>query len=187
MAKLKMTRPHRIIPQLSLKDIARFWNKVNKVGGDACWEWLGGANQAGYGMFGLSNQVFLAHRVSASISGILTDQSMQALHDCDNPRCVRPDHLYQGTQSDNIKDCIAKKRNNTASIPKGEAHYSRMKPELVLRGERIGTAILNDYVVRFIRQLVLLSLTDREIGTLLGIRPSIVWQIKSGVTWKHVR
>ncbi|MDP3703584.1 MAG: HNH endonuclease signature motif containing protein [Candidatus Omnitrophota bacterium] len=77
-----------------------------------CWEWRGGVNNQGYGQIGLgarSAGTALAHRV-AWVVAHGEWPTLNILHGCDNPRCVRLDHLFEGTQSDNMRDASAKGR-----------------------------------------------------------------------------
>ena len=91
----------------------RFWKYVNKT--ETCWLWAGGTNgRAGYGHILAdlpSRKLVYAHRVSWELANGAIPDGLWVLHNCpggDNPSCVNPDHLYLGTNSDNIKDEIAK-------------------------------------------------------------------------------
>jgi hypothetical protein len=85
----------------------KFWNKVNKT--DSCWEWQGSKDRDGYGRYKSNGKLWQAHRYSVLLDG-KDPKGMVVMHSCDNPSCVRPDHLQLGTQADNIKDMIAKGR-----------------------------------------------------------------------------
>lgn len=95
-----------------------FWKRVVPLPGNACWEWQAGLSTKPrrYGnisvYFGkeIGIKCFLAHRASWIIHHGPIPDGMQVCHKCDNPLCVRPDHLFLGTQSDNIQDAIAKGR-----------------------------------------------------------------------------
>lgn len=87
----------------------RFWEKVEKQPGDGCLIWTGAKNGDGYGLIGVSATSKLAHRVAYELLiGPLGNQV--ACHKCDTPACVRPDHVFPGTQQDNVADCAAKGR-----------------------------------------------------------------------------
>lgn len=89
---------------------ARFWSRVKKGTGDqACWEWHGGMYWHGYGRFYDRRDVY-AHRYAFArfVSPIPDD--MHICHHCDNKKCVRPDHLFVGTRSDNMQDAQRKGR-----------------------------------------------------------------------------
>jgi hypothetical protein len=95
--------------------VARFWNKVKiipEANSDACWEWQGGTMPNGYGVASIGeSKTQLAHRFAASLSQDIKNQIVR--HKCDNPLCVRPDHLEVGTQQENISDMINKERKHT--------------------------------------------------------------------------
>lgn len=93
---------------LKQKSIVRFWAKVRKS--DGCWEWIGGRSKRGYGVFGVNRRPTYAHRISFGLANGPYDLSFHVLHRCDNECCVRPDHLFLGTHSDNMLDMIAKGR-----------------------------------------------------------------------------
>ena len=81
----------------------RFWSHVEKT--DGCWLWKGGGDR--YGIFDKRG----AHRVSWKLAnGKSIPKGMEVCHHCDNGLCVRPDHLFLGTQSDNLIDCSKKGR-----------------------------------------------------------------------------
>lgn len=90
----------------------RFWSFVAK--GDGCWEWTGTTSR-GYGTLrvgSLSNgtrRKILAHRYSLALA-LGREPVGMVLHHCDNRLCVRPDHLYEGTSSDNMRDAYDRKR-----------------------------------------------------------------------------
>lgn len=87
----------------------RFWSKVNKT--KTCWEWTGALNHCGYGTFWFNNKTVHAHRLSWVIANNRhVPKGKLTLHKCDNPKCVRPDHLFIGTQRDNVYDCLNKNR-----------------------------------------------------------------------------
>lgn len=88
---------------------ARFWSKVRK--GDGCWEWQAKRFDNGYGSFAVSrNKNQGAHRVAWELTNGPIPAGMSVLHHCDNRPCVRPDHLFLGTQLDNMRDMLAKGR-----------------------------------------------------------------------------
>ncbi len=89
---------------------ADFWKKVNKGEGDCCWLWTTGKDREGYGFFWYKNKMIRAHRF---VMGVILGKELGNLlvcHTCDNPSCVRPDHLFLGTVSDNAQDMLKKGR-----------------------------------------------------------------------------
>ena len=96
--------------------LARFWSKVNipttNGKSNACWTWNGPITAGGYGTaIDANNKWILAHRFIAGLSNDITDKVV--MHICDNPACVRPDHLAVGTHHDNTHDMIDKGRHPT--------------------------------------------------------------------------
>jgi hypothetical protein len=86
-----------------------YWNKVNKETSNSCWEWTGKLSKDGYGGFKMKHEWMQVHRWSMKLAG--HDIAGKVVcHKCDNPKCVREDHLFLGTQADNVKDMIAKGR-----------------------------------------------------------------------------
>lgn len=104
--------PARPRPILSDSDKARFWTKVQH--GDGCWLWTGAHNQRGYGFLSFGHRPdrfnIVAHVVAWAIEHGEWPDPLSVLHRCDNPGCVRPDHLWRGTQGDNMRDAAAKGR-----------------------------------------------------------------------------
>ena len=91
----------------------RFWDKVTI--GDDCWEWQAYRipPPSGYGQFGMGGRrgrMHPAHRVAWLLWHGTIPEGMRVLHRCDNPPCVRPDHLFLGTQADNVRDMHQKGR-----------------------------------------------------------------------------
>lgn len=102
----------------------RFWARVNKNGPipahrpelGPCWVWTASKYKNGYGRFQFHNRVVGTHRVAWILThGPLSD-GYETCHHCDNPACVRPDHLFVGTSSDNAQDRERKGRGKSAGI-----------------------------------------------------------------------
>lgn len=97
--------------------ILRFCNKIKKDEATGCWNWIG-ATVGNYGCFRIDSSVCLAHRVSMHLfkGTPLKAHSRKeglVLHKCNNSKCVNPNHLYVGNQTDNIKDCTNAGRRGT--------------------------------------------------------------------------
>jgi hypothetical protein len=89
----------------------RFWNKVDIKSDDECWLWKGGKDRYGYGRFYLDKKDVIAHRISYELhNNKQIKNGLLILHSCDNPNCVNPHHLSEGTYQDNQDDCVNRKR-----------------------------------------------------------------------------
>lgn len=97
----------------------RFWSKVNKT--EDCWLWIGAKNNTNYGYIRVGDKMKNAHRVSWEITNGPIPKDLFVLHKCDNPSCVRPDHLFLGTHQDNMTD---KKSKGRAIGRPGENHHN---------------------------------------------------------------
>lgn len=88
----------------------RLWSHVRVAEGDACWEWQGWRNVQGYGKVRVGKRARRAHRVVYEDAYGPIPAGLCVLHRCDNPSCVRPDHLFLGTRVDNGADMARKGR-----------------------------------------------------------------------------
>lgn len=140
----------------------RFWAKVSVGCLDDCWIWTACRNEDNYGQFRFRGQMQLAHRVAFEFYFGEFDLSKCVLHDCDNPPCCNPWHLFLGTQRENIAD-----RNR-----KGRTAHTF--------GERNGRFKLSaDYHHEIIR-LRLEGATLRELADLYGVSQSLIWLVCNG-------
>jgi hypothetical protein len=149
----------------------RFWSKVDQSGGpDACWEWTASRHQQGYGVFGYKGKVQKAHRVAyafAKNNGELP--ANKVLHSCDNPPCCNPDHLWEGTQQDNMDDMKRKGRRKGIGV-----------------GSSNGRAILTDDDVRDIRRRLATGESQQSIANDYDVRQTTISKIKRRKQWAHV-
>ena len=150
---------------------ARFWSKVQKAEGEACWLWTAAVHSGtGYGMFSVSRSIADgAHRVAWRLTNGEIPDGQWVLHRCDNPRCVRPDHLFLGTHDDNMADMVSKGRGTTAN-----------------RGEGSARARLTEEDVREIRRLSATGFGLSELGKRFGVPSTTISAIVHRYTWKHV-
>lgn len=156
-------------PSISPSLHKRLWEKIERTEANECWL-FNGYKSKGYGKIGEGGRygkILRAHRVVyQEIHGPIPI-GMEVLHHCDNPSCCNPDHLFLGSQADNMIDKQKKGRcRNTDS-----------------RGERNNAAILTEKQVLDIRAD---SRILREIAEDYGVATSTIHAIRKGVNWSHV-
>lgn len=149
----------------------RFWDKVNKTAG--CWLWIGGkGGQAGYGQIRLGSVVdgtrrhVYSHRLSYEMHYGPIPKGMFVLHKCDSPSCVRPDHLFLGSHSENMADMKNKGRS--------------------LMGEKNVMAKLTLPQVRAIKTRLSLGWTQRKLAKEYGVTFQAINLIAVGKNWAHI-
>jgi len=142
----------------------RFWNKVDKSGD--CWEWTGFKHK-GYGRFSVGVRRLRSHRVAWELTHGPIPDGMLVLHTCDNPGCVNPDHLFLGTQADNMADMVSKGR----------------QPFVKVLGEGVGTSKLAEDQVRSIRSD---PRSQRAIARDYGVSQTAISEIKNRKRWRHI-
>jgi hypothetical protein len=109
-------------------EIEEFYSKIEKKD-NGCWEWITISPGRRYGKFKQKR----AHRWAYEYFVGPIPEGMYACHKCDNTKCVNPNHIFPGTQKDNIND--AKQKGRLAT---GDRHGSHTHPESIARGERNG-------------------------------------------------
>ena len=160
----------------------RFWSKVNKETTSGCWEWQAAKSRYGYGVFRVTTRTgMLAHRYSFWLATGTSPKGLFVCHHCDNPPCVRPDHLFLGTQADNMKDMKEKGRQNRPTS------FQQQSGERRARGSRTGGAILTEEDVRNIKRAwSFRKYTYQMLANDYGVAKGTIKQIMNGRTWKHV-
>lgn len=163
----------RIIPayskHLTLEE--RFWGKVVKTAD--CWIWVSTLSPKGYGVFNLDQSKrrcgpsqIRAHRMSYILAKGAIPDGLLVCHSCDNPRCVRPEHLFIGTNKDNMDD-----RNNKGRHTKGESHHSaKLTAEIVLEMRRRHAA----------------GESSASLSRQFGVAAPVGWEAIHRRTWRHL-
>lgn len=171
VARAGRPRPPRLRPSLLTAFIERL-----AFGTTECWHWVGSRSEIGYGMFASARDTYgcpeiVAHRIAWHLWNGPIPDGLKVLHRCDVRSCVRPEHLFLGTQADNVADMIAKGRD-------------RRNP---LRGERNHRSRLTDALVRAIRAEARAgAVTQRALAAKYGVSPMTVSRAVRGESWSHV-
>ena len=103
----------------------RFMDKVELVD-TGCYEWTAGCCGGGYGVFFIDRVSYRAHRIAWELLVGDIPEGKWVLHDCDNPKCVNPDHLYIGSHQDNVDDMVRRGRT-VAKLTRQEVDEIRYK------------------------------------------------------------
>jgi hypothetical protein len=160
----------------------RFWSKVEKT--DGCWLWVAGVRRPDkpYGVFYDGKRQVTAHRwIFQHLHGALP-VDVHVCHRCDNPRCVRPDHLFAGSSFDNMSDCSKKGRNGMQRHP----DKSSIKSIGRAVGSSVSSAKLIETDVVRIKKLRALGVSTRDVADVYGMSIRAVNKITQGKSWKHV-
>ena len=127
--------------------------------------WTGCKNSDGYGEIWLKGKMILAHRYSFFLANGFYAEP-QTLHSCDNPPCVNPKHLHEGTHQDNSDEMIERGR------------------QVILKGEANGKAKLTEADVLEIRAIV--GMSNVQIGERYGVHNGIISGIRNRKSWQHI-
>lgn len=156
------------------KIIDRFWNKVSKT--DGCWFWTASCGRFGYGQlvarFEGGQRRWLAHRLSwvihfGEIPFGAGYHGTCVLHKCDNPKCVRPDHLFLGSSADNARDMVAKGRFKPPCPHGADSPSAKLTAKQVL-------------------DIRLDSRKRIELAKIYHVHYNTIAQIKRGEKWKRL-
>lgn len=169
--------------------------KINPDTG--CHEYQGKVSNFGHGKaFDKGKPVWVHRWMWERKRGPIPD-GMLVRHLCSNAKCCNVEHLALGSQLENMRDMIEAERQATGErhgskthpgrVARGEQHGSKTKPARVARGERAGAAKLNDATVLEIRNLYHdTEVTQKELATKFGIDQTVISEILTGKSWKHV-
>lgn len=142
----------------------RFWARVEKL--DGCWAFKGAHSADGYGSFWDGTRAVRAHRYAWELANGPIPAGLLIRHSCDNPSCVRPDHLSLGTDADNKADSMAR----------GRHHH----------GERHANARLTNDLVLLIAARVAAGEVQAAVARDLGVSAHAVRSVVSLRTWRHI-
>lgn len=153
--------------------IARFWSHVDTSG--ECWTWKLSTHGYldGYGNFTIHRRPKLqnipAHRFSWELHNGPIPDGLWVLHHCDNPPCVRPEHLFLGTAQDNVDDMMAKGRQIIRHLGWGEQHPN--------------AKLTNADAVEIRRLYAHEGLSQAEIARRYGVRDGTIARIRKGISY----
>jgi hypothetical protein len=147
----------------------RFWERI-QVTGKGCWEWQGWKAGKGYGGINYQGRKMYAHRLAWILRRGEIPTGLQVLHHCDNPPCINPDHLFLGTNTDNVHDCIAKGRKVVGDV----------------RGEKNPKAVLSPVDVLRIRRLYDSGWKHEQIANAFCAPINAVRKAALRQTWRHI-
>jgi hypothetical protein len=134
---------------------------------NGCWEWRGATGGNGYGSMRSKGKTITPHRAVYKLLHGEIPAGLHVCHRCDNRLCCNPDHLFLGTRSDNMQDCLTKGRFKT---PFGA-------------GERAGRAKLTNEQAKAIRND---PRPHRVIAAEYGVDKSAIGHLKRGKTWAGI-
>lgn len=134
---------------------------------DGCWYWTAYTDRKGYGYLGVTGTTIIsAHRFSYERHKGPIPKGMCVCHSCDNPSCVNPDHLWLGSNDDNMRDMAIKGR--------------------ATRGSRNTFAKLNEVSIPIIREAISTGFSQSEVAKYFKISRSVICDIIAKRTWKHI-
>lgn len=156
----------------------RFWPQV-RASGD-CWVWTGCKDRDGYGVIRHEGRQWRTNRLAWFLACGPIPDGLCVLHRCDTPACVRIEHLWLGTNAENIADRNRKGRTC------GGAEHSAVMRRVAARGERVKRARLTASVVREMRERRRAGESLSRLSQAFGVTTSAVCHVVAHRSWKHV-
>ncbi len=155
--------------QKSDASMQRFICEASRKSETGCWEWSLAKGAGGYGVQYFRGKTHKAHRMSWTVFKGQIPEGVLVCHQCDNPQCVNPSHLFLGSHADNRADAVAKNRV--------------FRPIGVLAP----ACILSERVVRNMRATYASGrVTMKQIAERFRCSVPNVYRIISRQTWKHI-
>jgi hypothetical protein len=142
-----------------------------------CWVWTRDVAKVGYGRICVDGVRHYTHRFAWTMAYGPIPEGMCVCHACDNKRCVNPEHLWLGTDAENMADKLKKGRQS-----RGESRRETMR-RVARRGETHADAKLTGEQVLEIRAS---DATNRDLAKEFGVSTSCIYAIKARINWKHL-
>lgn len=156
----------------------RFWSKVAVTNVRGCWLWLASRRSGGYGQFALDGRRRIrASRFAWELTYGAIESNLFVLHECDNPPCCNPTHLFLGTHGDNMADMVAKGRTKSGNRRVNSAEDIAIFVENVRR--------LSDNQIDFCRRRHQEGASLRQIAREVGVTHTTVMRLVNNVSWKN--
>ncbi len=156
MSKYKQPTFQRIIDNVIIDQITK------------CWEWTRGLNHKGYGLTSINNKTQIVHRIMYKyFYGDIPEDKPFILHNCDNPKCCNPIHLYAGTNQDNMIDRAERNPDSWT----------------LTTGEKNGQSKLTEKQIIEIRAS---KDSQRTIAKRFNISKAMIYYIQKRKNWKHI-
>lgn len=157
----------------------RFWKKVAVSKNDGCWVWTGAQTSSGYGQFWNGKRNMVAHWFLLSEK---PTNGKEACHTCDNRLCVRPSHIFLGSRSDNMQDCVAKGR---LRFQKG-LFAAKGKRKIWHKGTANHMAVLTEEQVAMVKSTTKAYGLGVAFANHFGVSQTVISGIWSGKRWSHI-
>jgi HNH endonuclease len=150
-----------------------------------CWLWANGLSKFGYAdtYYEQAHKVMRAHRVAWLLARGPIPNGLHVLHKCDTRSCVNPDHLFLGTNADNVADKMRKGRHRYLS---GDQHPARRRPDRMARGEGHGCAKLTEIEVAEIRRLAAAGSSKHLLSRRFDVHRRTIIRIVERKIWRHL-
>lgn len=136
---------------------------------DGCRIWIGSLDECGYGRTTFDRKLQRTHRVMWEYFNGKIPNNMVICHKCDTPACINLNHLVLGTQKDNVKDMLIKRRANKA------------------KGIRVNTCKLKENDIDIIRNMYANNISQYRIADLFNVSRQTIGAIIKGISWKHLK
>ena len=137
------------------------WSRYEVVDG-GCWQWTGGVGANGYSKVKVGGKCLSGHRIAYTLTK--GEPRGVVCHSCDNPLCINPEHLFDGTCADNSSDMVSKMRHTNII---GENHWKTK---------------LSDNDVKQVRALLSEGLSQQKIADMFGVNQTQISRIKRGTS-----